>query len=120
MEFLADSVISNSIFGEVVGAYFLAPVAGADLFIACGAECFCFFLYLDLVEFRAQHGEGFFAVCVLGAFGAGGDDDPRGFVEDPHGGFHLVHVLPAGAARAGERDLKIAVVYLYLFCVWYI
>src|SRR5258705_4482289 len=64
-------------------------------------------LNFQVVEFRAQHLHGHFAVLALAALHLAGDDDPSGNVGNPDGGFHFVDVLAALAAGAEGVELQV-------------
>ena len=67
-----------------------------------------FFVLLDFVKFRFQHLERELAVASLAAFRLTGNHDPAWLVQNPHSGFHFVHVLPAFAAAPESVDLQIS------------
>ena len=61
----------------------------------------------DHQQLGLQQSHRFFLVLKLGALLGAAHRQTRGDVEDAHGGFHLVHVLSAGAAGSGCGDLQI-------------
>ena len=67
---------------------------------------------LGVVEAGAQHGESLGAVLVLRALLLHDDRDAARDMGEAHGGFGLVDVLPAGAARAHGVDAQIRLVDL--------
>ena len=66
-----------------------------------------FLVFFELIKFGFQHFHRQLAIPPLAALGLASDNDSIRFVQDPHRGFDLVHVLSAFAAAAKRVDLKI-------------
>src|SRR5882757_3226049 len=64
-------------------------------------------LNFQVVEFRAQHLHGHFAVLVLAALHLAGHDDSAGNVRDANGGFHFIDILAALAAGAESVEFQV-------------
>src|SRR5690606_5183216 len=94
-------------------------VAPADVALARGFRFrrLAPLLQLELVEARAQHGEGLGPVAVLRAVVLTGDHDAGRQMGQADGAVGLVDVLPAGARGAVGVDAQILFVDLDLDAV---
>src|SRR5450631_3939473 len=92
----------------------LAPPLDRLLLGVDVAHFFLLLLLFDLEQLRAQDAHRGRLVLVLGALAVGVHRDPGRDVRDADGGFGLVDVLAAGAARAHDVDAQILVVDLDL------
>ena len=91
----ADAVIGEAVLREIVGANFLAAVAGADHRLALFGQCRLLLLHFDFIEARSQYAHAFFAVLDLRFFVLATDYRVGGNVRDAHRGIRSVHRLAA-------------------------
>src|SRR5271165_6535563 len=102
-----DAVIGHAVLGEVVGANFLAAVAGADHGAALCANRLLLLFEFDLVQARTQYALGFGPVLDLRFFVLAGNDQAGWQVRQTHRGIGGVDRLPAGAGGAECVDPNI-------------
>src|SRR5207249_6643692 len=103
----ADAVVGDTVLGKVVGANLLTALAGPHLQAALLRDGLLLAMDLLFQEFGPQGAHRFFAVLMLRPLILAGHHEAGGEVVDPHGGFHLVHVLAPGAAGPVCFDLDL-------------
>src|SRR5450432_209612 len=103
----ADAVVGKPVLREIVGADFLAAVAGADHCFALLGQRGLLFFHLEFVETAAQHEHAFFAILDLRFFVLATDDRIRRNVRDAHRGIRSIHRLAAGTRRAEGVDAQV-------------
>src|SRR5260370_5997352 len=107
MQRQADAVIAHAILREVVGADFLAAVAGAHHALALGAEGRLLLLQFEFVEPRAQYALRLGAIFDLRFFVLAGDHQAGGQVGDAHSRTRGVDGLTAGAGGTEGIDADV-------------
>lgn len=107
-----DAVIGHAPLREVIRAYALRAVAGADLGAALIGILRVALLAHHLVQAAAQYAHGLFAVLYLAALVLRRDDQAGGQVRYAHGGVGTVNMLTARARRAVRIYAQIVLVDL--------
>ena len=102
-----DAVVREPVLRKIVSANALGAVAASDLVFALCGVFGAFFFLLFFVNARKKNFHRFSTVAKLGAFVRTINHDSGRFVDNLHGGFGFVDVLPAGAGRARNRKFDI-------------
>ncbi len=100
-------MVGHAALGEVVGPYFLAPVAGADHRPPAGLHPRLVLLLAQVVQPRPQHFQRLGLVLVLGLLVLAGDDHAGRNVGDAHRRVGGVHALAAGPGRPVHVDADV-------------
>src|ERR1019366_1139919 len=107
MQRQADAVIAHAILREVVGADFLAAVAGAHHALALRAQGRLLLFEFQLVQTGTQHAFGLSAILDLRFLVLAGNHQARGQVGDAYRRIRGVDALPAGAGGTEGIDADV-------------
>ena len=107
VEGFAEAVVGDSILQKIVSPYFLRAVLSADL--SPSFRCLVGFAlgWLGHWPVWPPKEPALFAVSLLGPLTSAFYRQSGRLMGDSDGRFHLVDILPAGSARAGESYLQI-------------
>src|SRR5882762_141826 len=95
-----------------VGANLAAP-GYISLFSVLPIDFGALLILLDFVKLGLQHFHRELAIAPLAALCLAGDNDSTWLMQNPHGSFDFVDVLPALAATAKCVDLKVGRINFY-------
>src|SRR3989338_4926905 len=100
-------MVCYPILQDVIGANFFAPVPCSHLRLTVGLMFPRLFFVVLYLQFRLQNGERVLAVRRLTTLARSADGEPRRFMCQTHGGFHLIDILPTLSSGTREFNFQI-------------
>ena len=100
-------MVGDSVLQKIISSYFFRSVLSADLLASVFYQSALNLAGLAAFSLTASKTSAFFAVSLLRAFAGAFDRQTSRLMGDSDYRFHLVDILSAGSARAGESYLQI-------------